>query len=81
MAALGMSNAAALLASTAWAADLLRQSEVTGRIRPGLAADLVVLDRDPLAGIDILTEPGAFGAVIQGGRIVRSSLAQNGSES
>lgn len=81
MAALGMSNAAALLASTAWAADLLRLSEVTGRIRPGLAADLVVLDRDPLAGIDILTEPGAFGAVIQGGRIVRSSLAQNGSES
>ncbi|MGE0600453.1 MAG: amidohydrolase family protein [Dehalococcoidia bacterium] len=74
MVALGMSPAAALMASTAWASELLRIHDETGRIKEGLAADLVVLDGDPLENIEILTNQRAIRAVIQGGRIVRSDL-------
>ncbi len=74
MVQLGMKSSAALMASTAWAADLLRISDHAGRIAEGLAADLIVLERDPLENIDVLTEHSAIRAVIQGGRIVRSDL-------
>jgi imidazolonepropionase-like amidohydrolase len=77
MTQLGMANAAALMASTAWAADLLRIADETGRIAEGLAADLIVLERDPLENIDVLTDQSAIRAVIQGGRIVRSDLPRN----
>lgn len=72
---LGMSPAAALMASTAWAADLLQVSDEVGRIQPDLAADLLVLDRDPLADISALTDQAAIRAVIQAGRIVRATLS------
>jgi imidazolonepropionase-like amidohydrolase len=62
------------MASTAWAADLLRISDHAGRIAEGLAADLIVLERDPVENIDVLTDQSAIRAVIQGGRIVRSDL-------
>lgn len=71
MAEHGLSPAAAILAATAWAADLLRVD--TGRLAVGLRADIIVLRSDPLADITILAEPGAFGGVIKGGRIVRGA--------
>lgn len=74
MVRLGMSPAAALMTSTAWAADLLQVSDQVGRIEPELAADLLVLDRDPLADITVLTDQSAIRAVIQAGRVVRSTL-------
>lgn len=74
LAALGLSPAAALLACTAWAAELLRLDSEVGRIRAGLAADLLVLDADPLADIGVLANQSAIRAVIQAGAIVRSSL-------
>lgn len=77
MTSLGMSNAAALMASTAWAAELLRIEGETGRIAEGLAADLVVLDADPVDNIQVLTNQRAIRAVIQAGRIVRADLPEN----
>jgi imidazolonepropionase-like amidohydrolase len=77
MTSLGMSNAAALMASTAWAAELLRIDGETGRIAEGLAADLVVLDADPVDNIQVLTNQRAIRAVIQAGRIVRADLPEN----
>lgn len=74
LASLGLSPAAALLASTAWAADLLRLDAETGRIRAGLAADLLVLDADPLVDIGILANQSAIRAVVQAGLPVRHSL-------
>ena len=74
MAGLGMSNAAVLLASTAWAAQLLRIENETGRLAEGLAGDVLVVERDPLADISVFTDQSAIRAVIQGGRIVRSNL-------
>jgi imidazolonepropionase-like amidohydrolase len=46
----GLSSLTALRAATSWAADLLRADSL-GRLRPGAAADLVVLGADPLADI------------------------------
>ncbi|MEO8538534.1 MAG: amidohydrolase family protein [bacterium] len=77
MVSLGMSTAAALMASTAWAAELLQISDEVGRIEPGLAADALVLARNPLEDIQVLTDQSAIRAVIQAGRVVRSSLPTN----
>nr|WP_257017192.1 amidohydrolase family protein [Streptomyces sp. Ag82_O1-15] len=43
----GMSPAEVLATTTSSAADLLGMSDLTGRLRPGLLADLVVVDGDP----------------------------------
>ncbi len=74
MAAQGLSNPAALLAATAWAADLLRIADRTGRLLPGLDADLVLLDADPLADLSVLTRPGAIRVVLRGGKMIRHEL-------
>jgi len=63
----GLSTAEALRAATATAAELLGVDDHTGRIAPGLQADLIVLERDPLADIaavqDVLM-------VVSDGRVV-----------
>jgi predicted amidohydrolase YtcJ len=44
--------AAALASFTAAPAWLAGEEEIRGRVAPGLLADLVVLDRDPLGDLD-----------------------------
>ena len=46
---IGMSPLEALQAATLTSAQLLGVSDHTGRVSPGLEADLVVLERNPLA--------------------------------
>ena len=70
MAEHGLSAGAALLAATAWGADLLGLDEETGRLRVGLAADIVRLTEDPLADIGCLTRPGAIAGVVRSGKVV-----------
>lgn len=72
----GLSNGAALMAATGWAADLLKVE--AGRIAVGLAADFVICNEDPLASLSVLTRADGIAAVVQGGTIVRSSLASAG---
>ncbi len=50
--------------ATHHAADFLDQSDVFGRIAPGLRADLLILDNDPREDLDTLKQPSA---VIAGG--------------
>lgn len=57
MVAFGMEPMAALVAATRDAADLLNLTEQTGTIEAGKSADLLLLDRDPLADIAALTTP------------------------
>lgn len=73
MAACGMSPAAVLHAATGSAAELCGLQDVTGQIREGLAADLVVVDGDAndLAGL-----PGRIAQVWQAGRPVAAAPAQ-----
>ena len=77
MVGLGMSPGAAIMAATAWASELLRIQDETGRIAEGLAGDFVVLAGDPLQDIEILTNQRAIRAVIKAGHIVRSDLPGN----
>ena len=69
----GLSPVAALLAATGWAADLLGLDEETGRLRVGLAADIVRLSEDPLTDIRCLTRPAAIAGVVKGGKPVGST--------
>jgi imidazolonepropionase-like amidohydrolase len=45
-----------------------------GRIAPGLLADVVVVDGDPVKRIGVLTEPERIGMVMKGGVVAKSSL-------
>lgn len=76
MAKRGLSDAAAILAATAWAADLLQVP--AGRVEEGKLADLVVLPADPLADLSIVARPGAFTAVIKAGVPVVQRTAVEG---
>lgn len=76
MAEHGLSPAAALLAATAWAADLLRLQGECGRIQEGLAADLLVLRADPIEDVASLNRPENIDAVVKAGRIVAGQAAK-----
>ena len=69
MAEHGLSNAAALLAATAWAADLLQVE--AGRLCAGLWGDVLVLRGDPLDDITVLADSARIAGVIKRGAIVR----------
>ena len=73
MAEHGLSPAAALLAATGWGADLLGLENETGRLRVGLAADIVRLTEDPLTDIHCLTRPAAIAGVVRGGKVAGST--------
>jgi imidazolonepropionase-like amidohydrolase len=69
---IGQSPLEALAACTADAAESLGLAGTTGRLRPGLAADIVALDGDPATDIDSLRR---VRAVVAGGRLVHEALA------
>jgi imidazolonepropionase-like amidohydrolase len=68
----GMSPLEALAACTAEAAESLGLGSVTGRLRPGLAADLVAVDGDPGSDVSALER---VRAVVAAGRLVHESGA------
>jgi imidazolonepropionase-like amidohydrolase len=69
----GLPVAAALRAGTWEAARLLRAESKFGSVEEGLAADLVITSEDPTHSVSALR---TIGTVIQGGRVVRSDLAE-----
>ena len=71
MAEHGLSAGGALLAATLWAAELLGLGGECGDLQPGLAADMLILEGDPLADLTILTRHESIAAVVQGGAVVR----------
>jgi imidazolonepropionase-like amidohydrolase len=52
----GVSNWDALRGATSLAAELLGVADRTGAVRPGLEADLIVIDRNPLDDIKALQD-------------------------
>jgi imidazolonepropionase-like amidohydrolase len=67
----GLSPMEAVVAATGLAAEAMGLARETGTIRPGLAADLVVVDGNPLEEIRLLSplDP-RIELVVKGGRIV-----------
>lgn len=62
----GLTNFEALRAATVVAAQVLRLEGEVGGLRPGFAADLLLLDADPLADVGHLA---AVRGVLQGGHV------------
>jgi imidazolonepropionase-like amidohydrolase len=65
----GLSPQEGIAAATQGSAHALGLSDV-GTVTPGAAADLLVVDGDPLANVRVLHDPARIWLVIQGGRVV-----------
>lgn len=70
----GMSPMAALKSLTSVPAEVFGLGEVTGSIRPGRDADLVVLRANPLDDIGVLDDDRARAAVFRAGNLVAGGL-------
>ena len=68
---LGMSPMQALVAATARAAECVQRGDV-GTLEPGKAADILIVDGDPLENIRILEERARIKLVMQDGKPFRS---------
>ncbi len=68
MVAYGMAPLDVLRAATAGNAEMLRLGDTIGRVRPGLAADLVAVTGDPSADMAALRQVRLG---VQAGRVVR----------
>jgi imidazolonepropionase-like amidohydrolase len=55
-------------------ADVLGRGEELGTVTAGKLADLLVVDGDPVADINVLRDPAALIAILQGGRLVTDRL-------
>lgn len=69
----GMSPAEALLCATRNAAAVVGFADA-GTLEAGKLADLLILDRNPLEDVRVLTDPDALQTVVQGGEIVAGAL-------
>jgi imidazolonepropionase-like amidohydrolase len=63
----GLGSMAALSAATAGSATAMGLEDEIGRLRPGAAADLVVVEGDPVADPRLLLRPARIRLVLQGG--------------
>jgi imidazolonepropionase-like amidohydrolase len=57
------------------AAEMIRMERDLGTIEQGKLADLLVVDGDPLAEIELLGDPANLAVVMQGGRFITNRLA------
>ncbi len=71
----GMTASQATVAATSAAADLLGISADTGTLAPGRAADLIIVDGDPLADIRVLADRARLRLVMRGGVVHRDRLS------
>ena len=70
----GMSAMAALKSLTSSPARVFGLDEVTGSVRPGRDADLVIFRQNPLEDIKVLDNDSARVAVLRAGRVVAGEL-------
>ena len=70
---LGMRNIDVLRAATSVAARAIRRGDRFGSVKPGLEADLIVVDGDPLKDITVLQDPARMNMVFQDGELVAGS--------
>lgn len=66
----GMTPMQSIVAGTSMAAQCIRLGDEVGTLRPGMEADLLVLDGDSLHDIHVLAQPERLRLVMQGGVVV-----------
>ena len=71
----GLSPMEALCAATSIASRVLKRQQQIGTLEVGKAADLLLLDGDPLANIEILLEPARIALVVKDGRAAAGRMA------
>lgn len=71
----GMSPVQALVAATRTAAELLDLTDETGTIETGKAADLLIVDGDPLTEISLLCDADRIAGVLKDGRWIKRTFA------
>lgn len=69
----GLTPAQAIRAASSGAAELLGRPNDLGRVAPGLYADVIAVDGDPLADVRVLEN---VGFVMKGGAIVKNELTK-----
>ena len=73
----GLSALKILQSATVNAAKLLRQEDKLGRLKEGFAADLVILNANPLEDIEVLDRPDKhLLAVVKEGRVLESKWSK-----
>jgi imidazolonepropionase-like amidohydrolase len=72
---LGMRPMDAIVAATSTNAKAFGWERDTGSLVPGLQADLLVVDGDPLQDIGVLSDPRRIHAVYKGGELVQRSAS------
>ena len=71
----GMTPMEAILANTSGNAAIVNLAGEVGVIAPGMLADIVIWDSDPLADITVLQRPDEISVIIKDGRIVDRTAA------
>ncbi len=66
----GLTPLKSLTAATGIAARACRVDGLVGTVEPGKAADLIVVNGNPLADLTILTDPRRLWLVLQGGAVI-----------
>jgi imidazolonepropionase-like amidohydrolase len=74
----GMTPAEVIVAATRRAAECLRIDDQVGTLEPGKAADLLVIDGDPLQDITVLQQPERLELILQGGKPVGGTRLNSG---
>ncbi|KAK3708348.1 hypothetical protein LTR37_011613 [Vermiconidia calcicola] len=73
----GLSALKVLQSATVNAARMLRQEDRLGRLKEGFAADLLILNANPLEDIEVLDRPEKhLLAVMKGGRVLTSAFSK-----
>lgn len=76
----GLSALEGIVAATQGSARALGLPDV-GTVTPGAAADLLVVDGDPLADVRVLNDPGRIWLVLKDGQVVGGAARDNGTVS
>ena len=78
LAGVGMSPEKALIAATGLAAKALGLENITGKVEPGLAADLTIVNSSLLNDVTCLKETGMIDMVVKAGEMVFSKEGECG---
>ncbi|HLJ61115.1 MAG TPA: amidohydrolase family protein [bacterium] len=68
----GMTPMQSIVASTSMAAALLGMADSLGAVAPGMLADLILVDGDPLANIAVVADPHRIALVMKDGIVYKS---------